>query len=741
MASCARTTGLVLVLVLLVSVAAPGGAWQVAEQPDLADAIKNAKPIEVERLPAVPVRSIRVAGVMWAPSPDGKTCDLIQIYYGQNLRNNWIVVVDFSDDSIKVTKQPEYCNWHLAWGRSAAVTADGRLFTSTMAPRKVEGKNYYCQHLNMYDPKTNEMRLTVVETPHTLLGETHPLILGTDGKLYMIGQHPSHAAGAVQVDPGTLAVKDFGPIGPSHAPNACWGYFGAADDRYIYIGSGKIPWYLVAYDRQTGKSNVLMTTDNRGIVGIWYTRKDGRLTINVRATNVVAIGGEKVEMKKKVWAWLKDGRLLPRESANQTPPEEAYYKDPHYALPPLPELYRGNVAPTSEGKAEIWARTPEAKAAAPKEPPPDPANAGPEDLGWKRYAFEIEPHPEFIYRLTELPDGRMLGAAGAYEGNFTYDPKTGEHEHLGKTHLSVYCTAILDNKVYMSGYPTSPVYVYDLSKPWNAGRIGVGRPGEKPLPETDPESNPRLLGRLNEAGAHKMYAAAVGADGRVYFGGRWYRNGSGGGFGWWDPKEKKAGGIWKPFSNYQVLDITAAAEGRYIVVSTRRIRDAVLNKPTPEQGRLFVFDTRTHEIVRSLDPVEKAVGTGFVEGVTGGPRVIGLTQDGANDDQSILYGVDVEKGEVAFRRTLSFKLDVRIGSNQKERWDYRLGPDGCIWTFINQVLVRIHPEDARVEVLGEMRFTNWHNAKGPGRIAFSGRDIYLAGYQQLRRVKGIVPAN
>ena len=32
----------------------------------------------------------------------------------------------------------------------------------------------------------------------------------------------------------------------------------------------------------------------------------------------------------------------------------------------------------------------------------------------------------------ELPDGRLLGTAGAYEGNFIYDPKTNKAEHLGK---------------------------------------------------------------------------------------------------------------------------------------------------------------------------------------------------------------------------------------------------------------------------------------------------------------------
>jgi len=121
-------------------------------------------------------------------------------------------------------------------------------------------------------------------------------------------------------------------------------------------------------------------------------------------------------------------------------------------------------------------------------------------------------------------------------------------------------------------------------------------------------------------------------------------------------------------------------------------------------------------------------------------RVIGFTQDPADKSRSILYGVDVESGEVGFRKTIPFPLAVRIGSNQKERFDYRLGPDGCVWTFIDEVLVRIRPENARVEILGAVRFKGWNRSGGGGRIAFSGRDIYLSNHRPLRRIRNILSA-
>ena len=83
------------------------------------------------------------------------------------------------------------------------------------------------------------------------------------------------------------------------------------------------------------------------------------------------------------------------------------------------------------------------------------------------------------------------------------------------------------------------------------------------------------------------------------------------------------------------------------------------------------------------------------------------------------------------RKALPFPLPVPIGSNQTEPFDFRLGPDGKVWTYLGGALVRIDPRDTSVEPVGRI-------ALG-GRIAFSGSDIYLAGSERLRRVAGVVP--
>jgi hypothetical protein len=368
----------------------------------------------------------------------------------------------------------------------------------------------------------------------------------------------------------------------------------------------------------------------------------------------------------------------------------------------------------------LWYRTPEAKAAALIAPSRE---ANPEALGWKAVKLDVDMFPMTIRRLTEMPDGRILGTADSYLGNFIFDPATGRAEHLGKIALSHYSTAFLAGKVYMSGYPSSPVYVFDPSKPWTVGHGSLGKPAPT---EGDPASNPRLLTRLVEfTRTHKMYGAAVGADGKVYFGGQCIRNANGGGLGWWDPKAEKAGGLWQPFTAYAVHFLTAAEGGKYLVASTQAVRDDTRNNWTPEQGKLFVYDVAQNKIVREVEPVPGAKSTGpIVEAEPG--MILGAAPDSKDESRSVLYGVDVTSGKVLFAKPVpKIAFDITYGG-----YDYRKGPDGWIWTYLGDVLVRINPDDVRIELLGKVN--------SPGKMAFAGHDLYLAGTENLRRIKGIV---
>jgi len=114
-----------------------------------------------------------------------------------------------------------------------------------------------------------------------------------------------------------------------------------------------------------------------------------------------------------------------------------------------------------------------------------------------------------------------------------------------------------------------PLYVFDPRLPWT---VYKGGPPGHPAPDrTDPASNPRELGSFGgDTRVAIAHSSALGADGKLYFGGFGERNYTGGGFGWYDPKTGQFGGFWKPLSGYAVQWLAPALDGRLIVISTSR---------------------------------------------------------------------------------------------------------------------------------------------------------------------------
>ena len=54
---------------------------------------------------------------------------------------------------------------------------------------------------------------------------------------------------------------------------------------------------------------------------------------------------------------------------------------------------------------------------------------------------------------------------------------------------------------------------------------------------------------------------ALGADGKIYFGGFGLRHYTGGGLGWYDPKTGQMDGLWQPLSGYGVYWLASALDG------------------------------------------------------------------------------------------------------------------------------------------------------------------------------------
>jgi hypothetical protein len=235
-----------------------------------------------------------------------------------------------------------------------------------------------------------------------------------------------------------------------------------------------------------------------------------------------------------------------------------------------------------------------------------------------------------------------------------------------------------------------------------------------------------------------MHSSALGADGKLYFGGFGLRHYTGGGFGWYDPSTRRMDGFWKALSGYAVQWISPALEGKLIVISTIRAMDELKNNQAPEQAKLFVYDVSARKIVREIVPIAKARTTGLITEVAPG-RLLGLTVSGSGSGQpsnGALYGVDVASGEVLFRKILPRSVSVddywpHWVDPSYEYLSLSRGPDGFIWTYLRDVLVRSDPRDAFIHVVGRV--------DPVGSPIFVGHDVYFSGSEQLRRVRDLVP--
>ncbi len=710
---CVRAMGFATLLLSVINTAALDTPWQVAGQPELKHDLEQAPRLQTEAL-GEPARGVNVWERWMVPNADGKSWDLLQIYFKEYYGPTWLFAVDLGTGQVKKQRLADDHQFYLS-GR--ALGFDGKYYIA-MPSRKT-----WSMDLFVYDPATNTVEERGEIVPG-LGGEVRPLVVGPDGRIYGTGTR-GNRVGLYIYDPKLgKVVKDFGSVGPSH-PNGAWSrYVMGVDDTHAYIASGMIPaWYLVAVNLETGEQKVLLESPTE--------RKMDILEQFPGAYARIPQGGGAPDKEY----WLYHGQALPK--LNDTPPWPGNASPWDKAMP-RPEVYFDQIDPDVEGNAVVWYRSQE-DAKAEKTLRSDGASIEKSDdarlkaLGWKSVRLEGVPaYPHRINPLSILPDGRLYGTGDDYVGTFIFDPKTDQSTYCGpRTGLAPYTTIVCGGKLYSSGYAGGPLFVYDPGQPWT---LGKGGPPNQPALGPD---NPHRVGELDRSTRVAiMHSSALGADGRIYFGGYGERGYTGGGLGWYDPKTGEMNGLWKPLSGYAVQWIAPVLDGRLIAISTIRAPDELNNNQVPEEARLFIYDVSAQKFVRDIVPVPKGHTTGLIAEVAPG-RLLGLTSDRDHKDRSILYGLDVSTGAVLFTRELPSPVstDAYWPHWVDPSYEYHAfapGPDGFIWTYLKDVLVRIDPKDASVHVVGRVDPVGWPT--------FVGRDLYLSGHEQLRRIRNIVPA-
>jgi outer membrane protein assembly factor BamB len=694
---------------------AGGQPWRAVDQPELEQALKDAPLLQTESL-GEPARGVNVWERWMVPNPDGKTWDVLQLYFKEYRGPTWLYAFDLGTGEVKRHRLPDDYQFYLS-GR--ALGMDGKYYIATPYYRT------WSMHLFVYDPATNTVEARGEIVPG-LGGEVRPLALGPDGRIYGTGTR-GNRVGLYIYDPKLRkVVKDFGPVGPSH-PNGAWSrYTMGVDDTHAYIASGMIPaWYLVAVNLETGEEKVLLESPTERVMDIVES-----------FPGAWAIVPQEGSAPRKEY-WLYHGQAIPK--TGDTPPWKPKESPWDKAAKSKPQVYYGQIDPDAQGNATLWYRLPEdaAKARSRAKASRDAAQASPEELGWKAIrASNVDTYAHRLNPLSLLADGRLYGTGDDYVGSFLFDPKTDKTTYLGpRAGLAPYTATVCGGKLYLSGYSGGHLFVYDPQRDFT---LGKGGPPSQPAPDqADPRSNPRFLGDFDwTTRVGLMHSSALGADGRVYFGGFGLRHYTGGGFGWYDPTTRTMDGFWKPLSGYAAYYVAAAMEGRQIVISTSRAADELNGNRAPPEAKLFVYDVAAGKIVREIVPVGKARSTGLVVEAAPG-RLLGLTTEREQAKTSILYGVDLATGDVAFRKTLPWPVSTDpywphwVDPSYKYESLTR-GPDGFAWTYLKDVLVRIDPRDAKVHVVGKIAPV--------GHPTFVGRDVYLSGPESLRRIRNLAPA-
>jgi hypothetical protein len=690
------------------------GDWKPVDQPDIAQALGAAGPLAFENLADGP-DSAWVGPEWFVPNPDGKTWSVILFYYPQYLGPHQVYMHNFATGRTNTIRFPDVQKHRVGFHLRPIFHLHGRL-------KMVPGGSAIT--VLDYEPVANEMTFHGLPLGDAVQGNGS-VAASDDGSLfYGIGQtRGTNTVAFFVLDTRTYQGRVIANAGPENR-NMAWDYHKiAADGDWAYGAVGNLPWRLWGVNMKTGEQRLLAETGD--------FRSDHRtMTLRQLAdypgieASITGMKGEDETTVRQFW--LRNGQLIPR--TGDVPPwagekfatPRSTFRLPHEGRIP-PGLERHRMPVDASGKMRYWYRLTGEQAHAANVPPGE----------WQKLDLDIDTYPSPIRFMAVLPDNSIFAQTEGYGRAVRFNPATRERTVLGPT-MSIYSLAMHEGKLYMCGYPSSQVWIYDPARPWTVGRPDDAPPAGKSndAVQATPQSNPANVARLMDYNrVHMPWGGAVaGADGRVYFGGIIYRIGQGGGFGWWDPVANTGGGFYEPFSAYQIFWMCSADNGRYIVISTKPVNDDRNPAYRPDRGRLFVYDTTTRKITQQVDGDFWKVPGYVTEALPGLVMGYASTPD---DQGGVLYGFDPARGKILWTRPGLPAPSTGQAAIRRWRYAFTKGPDGFIWATMNGTLARINPRTIEILPVGRME---------DAQIVFHDGHIYVAGDRQFRRIRDLPPA-
>ncbi|MBI4023565.1 MAG: hypothetical protein HY360_01200 [Verrucomicrobia bacterium] len=625
--------------------------------------LATAQPLKTQ-LVSVPVRSSRAWSTALASNSRGGFNFITQFYEYKSAAPVEYVVLDLQTGKCAITEgdSGQYTNSNYQHGNQVRAR-NGRIFFSELG-----------NVITYYDPADETIK-KVGEVADPEMGDkfVFRLEFGPDGMIYGATQAKDLPT-VVQIDPDTLKYKVLGQVGKNRVSYS-YGYYLAADPPWVYVAVGQTPWELAALNIKTRESKVLKVCAGAG----W-------ISLDLKEEGIIAklISYKDTPEAKQDIFWCADGVIHPFEpnyDPAKLPFKPRSVKPIHSPVVKPPELDLSQLNPDADGAGHVFWRPADSKDA------------------WKDVPFKVKYiTPVAIESLIALPNGTLLGNAKQYHGFFSYNPADKKTSFYGAHGPSQGPRTIMNGLVYIAGYPSSVLYRYDPSKPWTSNRL-LEESQDAPA-----ELNPLKLGNFRpHTDTHYACFLEPSKNGRLYFGGRRERTGTGGGVGFYDPVKKSFGGHHEGLNFLKPRGMVLMDEQERIIYSGVVQEDPGGTGKMPTEAQLVCYDMELKEAERiTIRPKLQNTGALYKVSPT---QIIGLVSEKG------IYRYDLAQKKCLNWSSLPFEMTGAKAQKQNDR---------SIWAILGaKTLVRVDPSTCRVDIAGEF--------DGPVTcMTWVGDDLYAA---------------
>jgi len=624
-------------------------------------------------------KTTSVSGVYEITNSDGINHTLITVYFQKYQKNNRITAIDMATNTVKSVLTENDLSTE-GWNGAVMVPlGNGRAMFSYYASGK--------QQVSVYNTNTHQWDRNIVTPPTTHGPSINAITLSTDGQVFTIGQNSvTKKVTLLRIDPNTYSTQFYGDIGASQSSGA-WAQQIAVDAKYAYVLSGRDPYELIQVRRSDGQQTTIPFTD-----GISIQQHKGGVTASGNGKNWYLYEGQQILKNDRVSVdapWTQVAGECDYGSCFNVSYDNIIAADDRNALIPI----------SSESIGTYWYQD---------------AYKGP----WKKITIPNIPlYPVPLLEAIVLPEvNKVLYAGDAYTGFLLQDMQTKDSTayNLREGKFSYYGYKYSYPYIIMTGYPNGSSIIYDVTKPWDNTILGSAYKPDVTVATT----NPKNIGKMNTvSGNHKNFSVTTGNDKKLYFAGRWMRDGSGSGVEWYDPITGKQSGLRNGFEDCWITQMEAV--GDYIALGCSKISGS-------SAFEIRMFNTFTKHVDYVIIPDATLNRVGFWTKY-GDENILIYTLDPANDNHARVLNINVITQKVVYNKDLEVWSNVQSLVNEKDPASIFMMDGFAYINAHNNVLIRLEPSTGDSEVV--LKYIG-----NRGRMQGYDNVAYIAGDTQTSEV-------